>query len=221
MPGKRMTAFAFAIVAAMFVAGIATALAVPGEASLPVHWDIAGRPDRFADKWTALLMLPVTAAFVTLLFAALPRLEPLRDGLERSGGLVAAVWVGTTLVLAAAQGATIAVALGRSVPVATIILVAIGGLMIIVGDRLAKSRRMFLVGIRTPWTLADEDVWIATHRLGGRLMLVCGLCFWGLAIVQPREAVASGVLIGALLATVAVPVAYSYLLWRRKARDRR
>ncbi|HMC92889.1 MAG TPA: SdpI family protein, partial [Allosphingosinicella sp.] len=40
----------------------------------------------------------------------------------------------------------------------------IGAMFVLIGNQLGKSRSMYLVGIRTPWTLASEEVWIRTHR---------------------------------------------------------
>ena len=40
------------------------------------------------------------------------------------------------------------------------------------GNVLGKVKRNFYVGIRTPWTIASERVWISTHRLAARLFVV-------------------------------------------------
>jgi uncharacterized membrane protein len=75
---------------------------------------------------------------------------------------------------------------------------------------------MYLVGIRTPWTLASEEVWIKTHRLGGKLMVLGGLLIVGASFLPLPSGLLAG-LFGALLAVmVGVPVVYSYLLWRRE-----
>ena len=53
--------------------------------------------------------------------------------------------------------------------------VALGALFVVLGNYMPKMRRNFFVGIRTPWTLADEDVWFRTHRLGGVLFVIGGV----------------------------------------------
>ena len=37
------------------------------------------------------------------------------------------------------------------------------------------TKRNFFIGVRTPWTLADEKIWEKTNRLAGRLFWVCGV----------------------------------------------
>jgi hypothetical protein len=48
-------------------------------------------------------------------------------------------------------------------------------LLVLIGNPMGKVRRNFFIGIRTPWTLASESVWYATHRLAARLMVASGL----------------------------------------------
>ena len=40
---------------------------------------------------------------------------------------------------------------------------------------MGKVRRNFWVGIRTPWTLASEQVWYSTHRFAARTMVAGAL----------------------------------------------
>ena len=42
-------------------------------------------------------------------------------------------------------------------------------LFIIIGNVMGRIRPTFFVGIRTPWTLADDEVWRKTHRLAAPL----------------------------------------------------
>lgn len=48
-------------------------------------------------------------------------------------------------------------------------------LFIVVGNYLPKCRQNYTVGIKLPWTLADEENWNRTHRLAGWLWMLCGL----------------------------------------------
>lgn len=36
------------------------------------------------------------------------------------------------------------------------------------------ARPDWFVGIRTPWTLSSETVWVKTHKLGARLFKAAG-----------------------------------------------
>jgi hypothetical protein len=45
----------------------------------------------------------------------------------------------------------------------------------VLGNYLGKTTRNFFLGIRTPWTLASDEVWRRTHRLGGWTMVGAGV----------------------------------------------
>jgi uncharacterized membrane protein len=97
-----------------------------------------------------------------------------------------------------------------------IVTCAIGLVLVLIGNQLGKSRSMYMVGIRTPWTLASEDVWIQTHRLGGKLMVLGGLLIVAASFLPIPSGLLAG-LFGTLIALIAgVPIVYSYLLWRRE-----
>jgi uncharacterized membrane protein len=90
-------------------------------------------------------------------------------------------------------------------------------MLVVIGNQLGKSRSMYLIGLRTPWTLASEEVWIRTHRLGGKLMMAAGMVIVAAAaLAVPPEAMMI-LMLAAVAAAAAIPVVYSYLLWRREA----
>jgi uncharacterized membrane protein len=84
-----------------------------------------------------------------------------------------------------------------------------GGIMLffaIMGNLLGKVRRNFYVGIRTPWTLANDRVWADTHRLGAWCMVSGGLLGTLICLVGLPAWLAFIPLVVCLL----VPVVYSY-----------
>ena len=86
-----------------------------------------------------------------------------------------------------------------------------GLLFVVLGNFMGKLTKNFFVGIRTPWTLASDEVWLRTHRLGGKLFVLAGVALFiagllggGTVPLLVAVAVAGG-----------IPVVYSYLLYRR------
>lgn len=206
------------LVAAMAAASLAIGATLPADAQLPIHWGLSGEPDRFAGKWVALFSPPGLTAAVALLFYFLPRLEPRRQGLERSQGLYLWGWASVLLVFAALQIGLAATALGWNLAVGDLLGCAIGLMLAMIGNQLGKSRSMYMVGIRTPWTLASEEVWIKTHRLGGKLMILAGIAIAGAALL-PLTPGAVAITFGTAIGVAAIiPIVYSYLLWRREQR---
>ncbi|NJC34790.1 putative membrane protein [Sphingomonas jejuensis] len=198
------------------VAAVAWKNAAPGVA-LPVHWDAAGLPDRFADAGTALLTPIAVTILLSLLFAALPSIEPLQRRMEASAPLLRTCWAGLLALMLVVQLMVAAPLLGLAAQ-PSLILAGVGALLVAVGNALPKSRPGFFVGIRTPWTLADTDNWIATHRFGAWTTVIAGLVIL-LAALAPIDAEARrSLVIAAILNMVATPVLYSFLIWRRQHR---
>jgi uncharacterized membrane protein len=76
---------------------------------------------------------------------------------------------------------------------------------------MGKLGKNFFIGIRTPWTLASDEVWFRTHRLGGKLFVLAGLLVFAAGVFgagpfAPMAAIGAAAL---------VSVVYSYLLYRR------
>jgi uncharacterized membrane protein len=94
---------------------------------------------------------------------------------------------------------------------APVIGTTIGVVFVVIGNYMGKVQRNFFVGIRTPWTLANEEVWLRTHRLAGKLFVASGVVLAVSSFFGP------GLLIGVAFALVAsfVPVIYSYVLHRK------
>ena len=153
---------------------------------------------------------------VSLLLYFIPALEPRRGGLERSQGLYLSAWAGMLLIGCMIELAVASAALGWAIEGSSFILAGVGALFVLIGNQLGKSRSMYLIGIRTPWTLASEEVWIKTHRLAGKLMVGGGLLLV-VAAFLPLDPGAVAVVTGAVLAVaVGVPLVYSFILWRRE-----
>ena len=204
------------LVVTMAASAVMAGMSLPADLRLPIHWDLSGAPDDWADKWVALLMPAAISAAVSLLFWFLPVLEPRARNFSRSQGLYLWGWGAVLLLGIAIQLVVLSTALDWGIPANHVIVGACGLIFIIIGNQLGKSRSMYLIGLRTPWTLASEEVWVRTNRLAGKLMVLGGL----VAIVAALLPLPSGLLATILVATIAVaalvPIAYSFVLWRRE-----
>jgi len=160
------------IIAAMVLAGCYALAHVPADARVPVHFDVYGRPNGYAPAWVGLLSLPFITAALWGLRAILPRIDPRGDRLARSGRAFDTICVATSAVLAAGQTLIVGGTLGVSINAGHFLLAMLGLFLMVIGNVFGKLRWNYTVGIRTPWTLADERVWDQTHRFGGRVFVL-------------------------------------------------
>ncbi len=178
---------------------------------MPTHWNAAGHVDGWMPKFWGSYVFPITMAVLWLVFLVLPRISPRGFEMEpflRAWGVLKVTVLGLVLYI----GTLVLRASRHSGELSqTGVIVGLGILFIVIGNLLGKVTRNFFVGIRTPWTLASEEVWLRTHRLAGKLFVVAGLIVaassWMGLRVWP-------VFICILLAAL-IPVVYSYVLYRR------
>jgi uncharacterized membrane protein len=94
----------------------------------------------------------------------------------------------------------------------------VGGICLmftLMGNVLGKVRRNFFIGIRTPWTLASEPVWNATHRFGALTFFAGGLTGLFFAIFNAPFWLP----MTAIVASGLAPVVYSLVLYKRLERQ--
>ena len=96
-------------------------------------------------------------------------------------------------------------------PMERAIPAGVGLLLVVLGNFMGKLTKNFFVGIRTPWTLASDEVWLRTHRLGGKLFVLAGA---GLFVAGLSGAGHVAILLAVVVAA-GIPVAYSYVVYRK------
>lgn len=215
MKVKGLFIASLVLAALMAAFAVYSAGLVPPGTELPVHWNAAGEVNGTLPALKALLF-PVVAVLVCAgLFALIPRLEPLQDQLEGSADVLRTTWIGLLCLMVLVQAAVAAPAFGLKMPVALPVL-AVGLFFLLIGNVLPKSRPGFFIGIRTPWAILDTDNWIATHRLGGKLMMLAGIII-ALSALLPLDRDLRIIAMGGSLAIAIVPpLVYSWWLWHRK-----
>lgn len=178
---------------------------------IPVHWNAEGEIDGYASKLFGALMMPCGALATFILIKVLPVISPKGFRLDDSRPVLDTINLVLVALFCTIGAATVMVAMGVKLDMVKVILIGTGLMLILTGNVLSKVRKNFFVGIRTPWTLADDEVWAQTHRLAGRSFFGGGLLVCVLAFFQSGPyAILAGVTVAVLL-----PVVYSFVLYRR------
>jgi uncharacterized membrane protein len=183
---------------------------------VPTHWNAAGAVNATIAKPWGPFIVPLTMAGVFVLLLVLPQISPRGYDMEQFRGAYGAMQLGILGYLLALSVVVLLAGLGWTVPMNLLASVGVGVLLVIIGNFMGKVTTNFFVGIRTPWTLADPEVWLRTHRFAGKIMVFAGLicAAAGLLGADPRV-LAAGVLLAAL-----APAVYSYRIYRQLERER-
>ncbi len=186
---------------------------VPDDAQIPVHWNIRGEVDDYADKSVGLLLSPLLIVGLTLLLAFIPRMEPRIENLQRSQKAYITLWGGLLVMMLSLHIITISAALGYEENIPMLMAFLMGALFMAIGNYLGKIRSNFMFGIRTPWTLSSELSWNKTHRLGGWLFFATGLLTFLSGFYRSGE-LTFGILFGGLFLSLPILFGYSWLIWK-------
>lgn len=183
---------------------------------VPSHWNLQGEVDGWMPRIAGAFLLPAIATVLAVLHGSVRRVDPRAENVDRFAGDWRLILNLVTLFMGVMHVATLGYALGWPVDVARLSPAAVGLLFVGVGNYLPRTRSNWFMGIRTPWTMDNERVWRATHRLGGRVFVVAGLALVLSALLSTNARAV--VLAAAVGSVVVIPLVYSYVAWRRDVR---
>ncbi|MHA7846930.1 SdpI family protein [Serratia sp. D1N4] len=157
-------------------AAIATLMYYPDlPASIPVHWNFNGMPDKYGPRAMLYLLGPGLMGMMLILGLCLPWFSPRRFGLASFKATYSYFIVVLVGIFGLLYAVVLHAILTDTLEIQRTIYVGVFLLLILLGNPMGKVKRNFYIGIRTPWTLASERVWYATHRLSARVMVASGL----------------------------------------------
>ena len=181
---------------------------------VPTHWNAAGRPDGWGPPLLPTFLFPAVMLGLVALFAVLPAIDPRAPDSRTLRRAYLGIVLAVLSFLLLLQAALTAQMLGAPVDVGRVLPVGIGLLFAGIGLALPRLGPNWFAGIRTPWTMEDDRVWEATHRVGGKLFFVTGVVVAAVAAITAPPwstlAMVAGILVAGLGSVV-----YSYVAWRR------
>jgi uncharacterized membrane protein len=208
---RKMLLFEIFLIAG---ACVTTAIAYPYlPLRIAMHWDIHLQPNQYGPKWVLWLLGPGLMAAVTLFTCLGPWLSPRRFDLDS----FRSTWRQLMLLLFCMIGyiyaAMLLAGIRQSIDAGRMILGGVCVIMVLMGNLMGKVRKNFYIGIRTPWTLANDRVWNATHRFAARTWISGGLLGLLFTIVGLRV-----LSIFALLVAGIIPYTYSLVIYKQMER---
>lgn len=178
---------------------------------MATHFGVNNEANGFSSKAVAVFGLPAFLLAILWLGAFVTSHDPKRQNISpKMFSLV--LWIAPLISLAAAA-TMYPVNLGYELDITFFAELLLGLMFIIVGNYLPKARQNYTIGIRIPWTLANEENWNRTHRLAGYLWMICGVL---MIIVCLTRFIPAEWAVGLFLIVALVPCAYSYWLHAKK-----
>lgn len=184
-------------------------------ANVPVHFGLNG-PDAWGSRASLWVIGGIMAGVSLLAYTLLiniSKVDPKRAAAPASEvfGKLAA---GMVLFIAALNFIAMQMS-GLNAQLTDMVMLLMGLMFAFLGNLMHNIKPNYFAGIRLPWTLASDNNWRLTHRVAGKLWFGGGLVLAVVALVlQPKVvALIMPFLLGVM---VAVPIVYSFLLYRQE-----
>jgi uncharacterized membrane protein len=206
---KELALWAFIALPYVYLAIIWNELPV----QVPIHFNLEGVADNWSNKSTLLYIPGAIGIGIYLLVLFIPILDPKKKIQQMEGKYYAFRLI---LTIFFSLLSTYIIFTGKSGSLKPNILFALlGALFAMFGNYFQTVRPNYFLGIRTPWTLENEQVWKKTHRLGGRLWIVGGILIVLLAFFINNNQMFLIIFGVIILILVIVPVVYSYTEFKK------
>ena len=176
------------------------------------HWNAEGKVNGYMPKNVALFLIPLVILFLSLLFIAIPKVDPMKSNIKSFKKYYDGFVILFLIFMLSLHIQIILWNTGLKIPFNLFIPLWVAILFFYVGILLENAQQNWFIGIRTPWTLSNEKVWNKTHRLGGKLFKIAA--FIALAgIFFPKYAIWF-ILLPALAFAFCL-IAYSYFEYQK------
>jgi len=181
---------------------------------VPTHFNYEGVADGWSGKNFILFIPTGLGAFMYLLMLALPYIDP-KKKLRDMGEKYTSLRFMFTIFFSMLSFYLLYVTKEGSMKHPNLLIAIIGILFAMLGNYFQAIRPNYFIGIRTPWTLENEEVWKKTHHLAGRLWMVSGILITILSFIISSNLTLIIVFLSMVVVMVLVPVVFSYTAFKK------
>lgn len=179
---------------------------------MPTHFDANGEIDGWSSKPFAVFGLPLFLVAIEWFCVLASSADPRRKNLSPKV-LTITLYI-VPIIALVTSAAVYAAALNVDFNIAPVMSTLVGVMFIVIGNYLPKCRQTYTMGIKLPWTLANEENWNKTHRMAGPLWMIGGALQIALGLFSGAFAFYGMMIV--LAVVVIVPTVYSFLLAKKQ-----
>jgi uncharacterized membrane protein len=179
---------------------------------VPSHWNVRGEVDGYSSRFFGAFGLPLMNLGIYVLMLVVPSLDPKRANYQRFTGAYNVIRWAIIAIMSLLHIVVLMAGLGYKIDVGRVVQPAISVMFILIGNQMGRFKHNYFVGIRTPWTLANEEVWRKTHRVSGPIWVVGG--FLGLLGTWLPAPYNFTIMMVAIIGASLISLVYSYLIFK-------
>lgn len=185
---------------------------------VPIHWNVYGQIDNYGSKIWLVLWVPLLNLGIYLMMLLIPFIDPKKKNYSLFEGSYKLLRNIIVLFFFAIYLFVLFASIGFVVKVEKVVPIIVAVMLTLIGNYMGTFKQNFFVGIKTPWTLSDSEIWNKTHRIGGRIWVLGGILMI-LSTLLLKSSINFAVFMSIILIMVFVPIVYSYVLYARKEKN--
>jgi Predicted integral membrane protein len=180
---------------------------------VPIHWNASGEINGYGSKLFGAFGLPSINLAMYIMFLALPYIDPKRKNYASFKSTYQFQKYLLMVFFLGLEVFSLLISTGVVVNRPIFIQIMISLLFILLGNVMGRVKHNYFIGIKTPWTLANEEVWRKTHRLAAPLWVIGGILNILLSFLGINF---NGITFIAIVAVISlVPIGYSFFAYQK------
>ena len=160
------------------------------------------------------IMFPAIGLAMYLSLIFLPFIDP-KKRIESRQKPIAAIRMMLSLFMVGVYAFMMAKSMESELDVGIYVNVAVGLLILILGNYMSSLKQNYFIGVKTPWTLENEKVWKKTHRITAKIWTAGGLILVLIPFLITHQIIYWSIF-GVLLSLLIIyPILYSYVIFQK------
>lgn len=183
--------------------------------TVPTHFDFHGDANDWSNK-TILIFIPsALGIFINLIMLVIPVIDPKKKIEQMCDKFFSLRFILTIFFTLMAIYLLYITKVGR-LQNPSILFSLIELLFAFLGNYFQTLRPNYFIGIRTPWTMENEEVWKKTHRFGGLIWILGGALIVILAFLI-KNSFSLTIVFAIIVSLLAIlPVVYSNIQFHKE-----
>lgn len=198
--------------AATLIIGLVSYGKLPDQ--IPIHFDVAGNVDNYGGR-IYIFLAPFIILFMIITAEVAKNVDPKKSAYSKFNKQYYLIFFLVSVLMLLVQLYTLAYSLNIKILNISILMpFSVGLLFTFIGNSMPKFKQNFYAGIRTSWTLSDEEVWFKTHRFGGKIWFIGGIIMMISSLLPGSSKM--WIFFGTVGVLTLAPMVYSYVIYKNK-----
>ena len=196
--------FPIGIILVAYLIGFVSIPNLPDE--MAIHWT-SGEADQYINKIAGVIIIPSLMVLTQLLFVLFIRKSAMHKESNKTKKILS---ISTLTFLLFIQAAVILFNINESLNIEFVCAILAGVLIIILGNYMQTVKTNAVYGVRTPWSMQNEDVWRLTNRFSAKIFVAIGFAIIVLAFLFPTNIILIMLALVVLAGIISVYSSYYY-----------